>query len=475
VLPQKKVQAVAPGAPRVTFRQRLVRGLKSVAATLSCCVPRSNPVQNPGAKLERYTQEVAQRPGDLHAQHCLAAAHYNIGREHEYGKDPEAALASYQNAITILTRMSLQADYATDPDKRMSYDYLLAGSHARVGVLQQRLGNSLAALQSHWAGIEVLRQMKHSPSHLLDVQDALYDLLELRRALISLPEASPEALQSKQQALELLAAAQRLREATDRALEDLQKDPREDLLGRYRLGHRILARSAAEAPDDADLQRHLALFRTAFREDLRRVDAASRAARPEPRWLSDTPSYKGQSWEYSCGASSLMMAAKHLGVTKLPPHQGHRMWDQEIPLEVTQQCEGRIYQWTSGHPRATKAADNWRFSMPSNIISCARHLGLEAQVIYKPGRYSVKMKLTYPLEYLKLLIKGAIVKQDNHPKLAPNQMALMIVNGDHYVAVGADGTVKDPADRWEYASTEIMQSYMAYIDYGIWIVITKPS
>jgi hypothetical protein len=196
-------------------------------------------------------------------------------------------------------------------------------------------------------------------------------------------------------------------------------------------------------------------------------------------WLCTTArppqgSYRSQSWDYSCGASSLMMVAKHLGVTILPSHGGHSMWTEEIPLELTRRCEGRIYQWTSGHPKATKASNEWRFSMPSKMISCAQHLGLEAKMIYKPGPKALAMKVRYTREYLKLLIKRAIVEQDSDPELAPNQMAIMIVNGEHYVVVNADGTVKDPDDCWEYASVKDMQQHANCTPWGMWIVITKP-
>jgi tetratricopeptide (TPR) repeat protein len=93
VLPHKTVQTDGSSAPRATFRQRLVRGLKSVAAAFSCGLYR---VKQP------RTEEQLQHDCDAVRNHT---AH---GDELMSQKEYPAALDAYQAALPIQKRLADQ-------------------------------------------------------------------------------------------------------------------------------------------------------------------------------------------------------------------------------------------------------------------------------------------------------------------------------------------------------------------------------
>lgn len=162
-----------------------------------------------------------------------------------------------------------------------------------------------------------------------------------------------------------------------------------------------------------------------------------------------------QSYPNSCGASCLLCAAFELGVPVIPQNPAYLLLAAAAtPLALTQACETQLYQVTSNNPGNINPA-GWGYSMPSDIVACARFLGLKAWAVAY-GTWSVTgLKIGYSDELNALRALNALHEPGGSKsfyKPLGHQRELKILlgrgrhnfGGLHYVMVRPDGTVMEP-------------------------------
>jgi len=168
---------------------------------------------------------------------------------------------------------------------------------------------------------------------------------------------------------------------------------------------------------------------------------------------------KKQTYDNSCGAAGLLCVALELGVRTLPQIHGSLCTGQI--LEPNRGCETALYQITSGAMAAglgpggaglVKAG----YSLPHNVVVCARHMGLEGRVYLQRGVYSVVLELLYASCIRQCEEFGIEIVRSAPPALRPFQRELVIVGvlkvaALHYVMHRPDGTFMDPLDGRNYA------------------------
>ena len=108
-----------------------------------------------------------------------------------------------------------------------------------------------------------------------------------------------------------------------------------------------------------------------------------------------------QSQVYSCGAATLLCAAKELGISQIPAGP---LWTDGCALEVNDACEAKLYKVTS--PAS-------HYSMPSGIVRCARGLGLKAKTLAYNTWTVWGLKKAYKAEIADLKSLGAL-EEDPH-------------------------------------------------------------
>jgi hypothetical protein len=160
-----------------------------------------------------------------------------------------------------------------------------------------------------------------------------------------------------------------------------------------------------------------------------------------------------QRYRNSCGAACLLCAAKELSVAAIPVNQGYALWkNAPEPLALSEACEKRLYQVTSVHSRLGANPQSWGINLPSNIVLCARMLGLKAKVIAYDTYTVGRLKRVFSDEMPKLAGMHALeTSSSSHSTFRPNprQRELKVLvdrrSGNmHYVMVRPDGTVMDP-------------------------------
>ncbi|MEE2785965.1 MAG: hypothetical protein VX589_01410 [Myxococcota bacterium] len=197
-----------------------------------------------------------------------------------------------------------------------------------------------------------------------------------------------------------------------------------------------------------------------------------------------------QLYGMSCGARSLLRAATELyhgrALPNVARHAGFAsVYDRAFPgrppstkLANTSSWESTIYQWTSNPADPMSDPDTWPGNMPSRIITCAAHLGLQAVACRKRGAKLAKLLSVVP-EYKDEVPLFVEEEPALIYKLAPNQRLLKCIvgyagaeqyvgadegslrrfvdwvkltvaatKGDmfmHWIVIRPDGTVYDPA------------------------------
>jgi tetratricopeptide (TPR) repeat protein len=180
---------------------RLELDIDRVSAVVGDLKPATGAQTAARAELERCSERVSQDPNNQPAQYRLAQAHHELGLEQHNRHDPQAALASYQNGIRILTQVMSTGVYANpyleEPRRR-----LLWRSHVQVGDLQLKMGLLPAALASAQAALVISQELVEVHGGKYDGDQAFshLNLGDLQRRM----GKRSDALQNFQSALELL-------------------------------------------------------------------------------------------------------------------------------------------------------------------------------------------------------------------------------------------------------------------------------
>lgn len=198
---------------------------------------------------------------------------------------------------------------------------------------------------------------------------------------------------------------------------------------------------------------------------------------------------KKQGMANSCGAASLLCAAIELGVDKMPVFTSDTARNDSLKLNNI--CESGLYQMTCGNHNPLKHCTDLSqagYSMPENIVTAARILGLETYVVEDNSFFSKALSFIYP--HVKEMLGGIgceIIQTDN--PLSENQRKLEAVAvsvagipvGLHWVMCRPDGSYMDPGtgkNSPDFAGTEEnMKQYnyrfCGYYKTGISVILTK--
>ena len=194
----------------------------------------------------------------------------------------------------------------------------------------------------------------------------------------------------------------------------------------------------------------------------------------------------------SCGAASLLCAAKELGIDKMPVFKDSLSDITGIDsLELTNNCESDLYQITSRNYNPlmhhTNVSDSG-YSMPEDIVIAARIIGLDTYAIENNTFFSKALSFIYPEVKEKLSSIGCELRQSDTP-LNPNQRKLEAVAvsiagvpaGLHWVLCRPDNSYMDPGTGGNSPDFSGMQAEMkksnnkfyGYYKTGISVVLTK--
>jgi cysteine protease IpaJ len=200
----------------------------------------------------------------------------------------------------------------------------------------------------------------------------------------------------------------------------------------------------------------------------------------------------------SCAATSLLCAAEELGIKTLPSHTGYTMWVNDSTLKVNDQdegklCQRRIYQWTSNHPHDPPSnAYNWGYSMPTDIASCADHIGLAAEILVCGTWTKEGLKFGYKAEWNRIQNHPAYQPwkgtRSSYHTLDPDQRELAIIaqwqdlvgpvkmiGAMHVIMVRPDGTVMEPGDGMDLGSYQAAKAHCNMHGTGLSIIVRRKS
>lgn len=191
---------------------------------------------------------------------------------------------------------------------------------------------------------------------------------------------------------------------------------------------------------------------------------------------------KQQRYPNSCGAACLLCAAYELGLRAIPRSGGYTFWMAgPSPLAIDDASESKMYQVTSNNPRRPDP-QNWGYSMPSGIVTCARMLGLQAVVVaYKTWTVRL-LKIAYRPEIRRLRDLNALVEErSSRSALRPgrNTRELKVlatqpnVAGMHYVMVRPNGSVMEPATGRDYADKGLTKGALQMHGTGLSILVSS--
>ncbi len=207
---------------------------------------------------------------------------------------------------------------------------------------------------------------------------------------------------------------------------------------------------------------------------------------------------KVQRWWNSCGAASLMCAARELGISTLPANIKLGLWDVPTKLDVNDECETRIYQMTGRKADATMdlkamldllktnakadALKKWDYSLPTDIVTCARHIGLKSShaVAYKT-RTVTALKIAFGSEWKKIKNDNDFVQRDDdHSTLTPKggerELKVLLSHKTlalHYVMVRPNGSVMDPATGHDFPDTKTVKNYLHLHGTGLSVFLSR--
>jgi hypothetical protein len=172
-----------------------------------------------------------------------------------------------------------------------------------------------------------------------------------------------------------------------------------------------------------------------------------------------------QSYTNSCGAASLLCAAEELGIAVIPQNLNYVLLAAgPTNLVLNQACESQLYQVTSNNP-VNVNPHAWGYSMPSQVVACARMLGLQAWAV-ADATWSVRaLKILYSNELSALRAMNALVEPGgSRSSFRPvgHQRVLKVLldrsranfGGMHFVMVRPDGSVMEPGAGEDHASIE---------------------
>ena len=165
---------------------------------------------------------------------------------------------------------------------------------------------------------------------------------------------------------------------------------------------------------------------------------------------------KKQIYPKSCGATSLLCAAKELGVHTLPVFPGSLSHTLGIDtLEMDNRCETDIYMITSAsttHRHQQSDMAQAGYSMPENMVLAGRMLGLHMAIEEDPGVFSTALTWLYPQTRQKMSDMGCPIdagcRQLKSNQIKIEAMAASILGipaALHWVVHRNDGSYMDPA------------------------------
>ncbi|EPB3261834.1 hypothetical protein ACRFOT_004911 [Salmonella enterica] len=206
---------------------------------------------------------------------------------------------------------------------------------------------------------------------------------------------------------------------------------------------------------------------------------------------SDSSLFRKQLFPNSCGACSLLVAAKELGVEKMPVLSGLYSELNGGALELTNECESDLYRITSGSTSYRSQSSNLMdagYSMPQGIITACRLLGIDCEVTENNQVFSTLLSWFYPEVKNQCEGMGCPVRNENQSdvgQLKLKAMAVSIVGipaGLHWVVSRPDGSYMDPAigknaDNFFHLDKNAKSEYafVGYYDTGISIILKKPN
>lgn len=203
---------------------------------------------------------------------------------------------------------------------------------------------------------------------------------------------------------------------------------------------------------------------------------------------------KKQNYDNSCGAASLLCAAKELGIEKMPMLEGSLSKMSGVDtLELDNRCETDIYRITSDSTSQNKMQHDLRYasySLPQHLVHAGRILGLNAVVRETPGVFSTVLNWAYPTVRRDLDSMGATVESSTQGlgrgEVALKALAVTIAGvpvGLHWVVSRPDGSYMDPgvgknaedfSELIGNAKTATSR-IISYIDTGISVVFSRDS
>ncbi|PXX22057.1 MULTISPECIES: hypothetical protein [Burkholderia] len=180
-------------------------------------------------------------------------------------------------------------------------------------------------------------------------------------------------------------------------------------------------------------------------------------------------SSRRQIFENSCGAASLLVIAKELGVEKMPAFRGALSSAGDGKLALNGASEHDLFMITSGmttHRRHANSVVNAGYSMPQHLMFAARLLGLEADIHQQPGMMSAALNRLYP-DVRSGLSPDTVIKT-SAPRLRDGEYEMKalavtiggIPAGLHWVVRRTDGSFMDPATGKNAATFDAMRQNM---------------
>lgn len=185
-----------------------------------------------------------------------------------------------------------------------------------------------------------------------------------------------------------------------------------------------------------------------------------------------------QTHAQSCGAASLMVAAKELSVTTLP-HDANYGWignNLDFSGAMTAGIENLLYAITSNF--------TFQYSMPAYVAKAARRMGLKPTIhLDNCGGCCLPnlLQCVYPQAMQDAHALNIDVEPTGPGQLENDERELKVVGiamgvlGLHYILHRPDGTYMDPADgldyNWYIAMGQGPGGMLKYKDTGISVVL----
>lgn len=204
---------------------------------------------------------------------------------------------------------------------------------------------------------------------------------------------------------------------------------------------------------------------------------------------SDSSLSRKQIFLNSCGACSLLVAAKELGVQKMPVLSGLYSEFNGGKLELTNDCESDLYRITSGSNSYRSQSSNLMdagYSMPQGIITACRLLGIDCEVTENCNIFSYLLSWFYPEVKKQCEGMGCPVRNENQSDIGQMKLKALAVSlvgvpaGLHWVVSRPDGSYMDPAMGKNADNVFLLDknakgehAFVGYYDTGISMILKK--